>query len=66
VQEHKAVCHSLLDLLAASHSEELTQVFWIQRVAVASVCLSTQQPFCSGPQAHKYGVYTRTGYAQAT
>jgi hypothetical protein len=27
VQEHKAVCRSLLDLLAASHSEELSQVF---------------------------------------
>jgi hypothetical protein len=41
-------------------------VFRIQRVAVASVCLSTQRPFCSGPPAHRYGVYTRTGYAQAT
>jgi hypothetical protein len=27
VQEHKAVCRSLLDLLAASHAEALSQVF---------------------------------------
>jgi hypothetical protein len=27
VQEHKAVCRSLLDLLAASHAEALLQVF---------------------------------------
>ena len=27
VQEHKAVCCSLLDLLAASHTEALSQVF---------------------------------------
>jgi hypothetical protein len=26
-QEHKAVCHSLLDLLAASHAEALSQMF---------------------------------------
>jgi hypothetical protein len=26
-QEHKAVCRSLLDLLAASHAEALLQVF---------------------------------------
>jgi hypothetical protein len=26
-QEHKAVCRSLLDLLAASHAEALSQVF---------------------------------------
>jgi hypothetical protein len=52
-QEHKAVCRSLLDLLAASHSEELSQVFWIQRVAVAYTGLSLYRPFCSGPQAHR-------------
>jgi hypothetical protein len=27
VQGHKAVCRSLLDLLAASHAEALSQVF---------------------------------------
>jgi hypothetical protein len=27
VQEHKAVCRSLLDLLAASHAEALSQMF---------------------------------------
>jgi hypothetical protein len=27
VQEHKAVCRSLLDLLAASHAKALSQVF---------------------------------------
>jgi hypothetical protein len=53
VQEHKAVCCSLLDLLAASHAEALSQVFWIQRVAVAFADLSLQRLFCSGPQAHK-------------
>jgi hypothetical protein len=52
VQEHKAVCCSLLDLLAASHSKELSQVFWIQRVAVAYRSF-TVWPFCSGPQAHR-------------
>jgi hypothetical protein len=53
VQEHKAVCLSLLNLLAASHSEELLQMFWIQRVAVVYTGLSLYQPFCSGPQAHR-------------
>jgi hypothetical protein len=53
VQEHKAVCCSLLDLFAASHSEELSQVFWIQRVAVTYTGLSLYRPFCSGPQAHR-------------
>jgi hypothetical protein len=53
VQEHKAVCRSLLDLLAASHAEALSQVFWIQRVAVAYTGLSLYRPFCSGPQAHR-------------
>jgi hypothetical protein len=53
VQEHKAVCCSLLNLLAASHAKALLQVFWIQRAAVAFAGLSLQQPFCSGPQAHR-------------
>ena len=46
VYEHKAVCHSLLDLLAASHSEELSQRLSNKGVAVAYTGLSLCRPFC--------------------
>lgn len=44
LQEHKTVCRRLLALLAVSHSEELTQTFWMGLQAVASLYLSTERP----------------------